>query len=158
MAKYSIEDTTLKAIADAIRGKTGSSDAMLVSSMAAAISALPTAAASPQVKSITVGGEYDSTTYHGDYWAAIDANGNLLLVVEGGTSSAYESVLFEAKSLPNGVTLVNQSYTNGLSMTVGMAYVAIFSGVTASADVVLDFSAINGTSDTVTCDVTITMS
>lgn len=42
MAKYSIEDTTLSAIADAIRSKTGSADTIAVNQFPSAISALST--------------------------------------------------------------------------------------------------------------------
>jgi hypothetical protein len=98
----------------------------------------------------------DTSTYHGSYWAAIDGNGNLLLVVEGGTSTNYESIYFVMASLPDGMELVNQSYYNGTSMTAGMAYVAVISGVTSDIDIALDFSDVNGTYDRVQCDVTIT--
>lgn len=42
MSKYSIEDTTLTAIADSIRNKAGTSDPILVSGFADAIAAIPT--------------------------------------------------------------------------------------------------------------------
>lgn len=110
----------------------------------------------PSVNSITTSGTYDSATYHGDYWGAIDAKGNLLLVVEGGTSTSYEAIKFETGTLPSGVTLVNQSSTTDTSATSGAAYVAIFSGVTYSVNIALNFSGVNGSNDYTTCTVTIT--
>lgn len=42
MSKYSIEDTTLTAIADSVRAKAGTSDPILVSELPTAIAAIPT--------------------------------------------------------------------------------------------------------------------
>ena len=139
-------------IANAIREANGGTDKYTPAQMAAAIRGL----IRPTVKSITPGGSYDGASYHGDYWAAIDANGNLLLVVEGGTSTSYESIYFTAASVPTGVTLVDQSYYSYSSMTASKPYVAIFSGVTTSVDIALNFSGTNTSSDYVTCQVTIT--
>jgi len=115
---------------------------------------------SAKVKSITTTSsattDRDTAVYHGSYWAAIDDNGNLLLVVEGGTSTNYESIYFVAKSVPDGVTLVNQSYYSGTGMTASKAYVAVFSGVSQDVDIALDFSGVSSDNDYVTTDVTIT--
>lgn len=113
-------------------------------------------ASSPTVKSITTSGSYDSATYHGDYWGAIDQSGNLLLVVEGGTSTSYEAIQFETGTLPSGVSLVNQSNTTDTSATSGASYVSIFSGITGSINIALNFSGVNASNDYTTCTVTIT--
>ena len=113
-------------------------------------------AAGLQVRSITTLGQYDTTTHHGSSWAAIDAGGNLLLVVEGGTSTNYESIRFMDTSLPEGITLVNQSYYAYASMTASKAYVAVFSGLTKSVDITLDFYDVYASTDYVYCGVTIT--
>jgi hypothetical protein len=110
----------------------------------------------PVVKSITTTGTYDSSTYHGNYYGAIDANGNLLLSVIGGTSTSYESIYFDVTSVPSGVSLVNQSYYSYSSMTASMAYVAIFSGITGSVNITLNFGDRNSSSDYTFCYVTIT--
>lgn len=49
MAKYSIEDSTLYGIAEAIRGKTGSSDPIPVSDMAAQIEGITTGGGEPEI-------------------------------------------------------------------------------------------------------------
>lgn len=108
------------------------------------------------VKSITTSGTYDSATYHGNYFAAIDTNGKLLLSVVGGTSTSYESIYFRVTSLPSGVSLAGQSYYSYASMTASLPYVAIFSGLTGSVNIALNFSGVNSSSDWVACDVTIT--
>lgn len=114
------------------------------------------ATASVGVVSITTGGSYDSATYHGNYYAAIDANGNLLVVVNGGTSTSYEAIKFAAGTLPDGATLVNQSNTTDTSATSGAAYVGIFSGITASVNIELMFDDRDGTNDYTQCTVNVT--
>ena len=107
------------------------------------------------VKSITTTGSYNSTTYHGNCYGAIDSNGNLLLVVEGGTSTSYESIYFTVSSVPSGVSLVKQSYYSYASMSASMAYVAIFSGIKDSVDITLNFNSVNSSNDYTQCAVTI---
>ena len=153
MAIVATDNKYYTEIANVIRDGTGSKDKYTPAQMADAIREL----IRPVVKSITTdGGTYDTASHHGSYWAAIDANGNLLLVVVGGTSTSYESIYFTVASVPTGVTLVDQSYYSYSSMTASKPYVAVFSGVTTSVDIVLNFSETNTSSDYVTCQVTIT--
>ena len=112
----------------------------------------------PRVDSITTSGTYDTASYHADYYGAITSDGKLLLVVEGGTSTSYEAVNFTVTSVPSGVTLYNQSSTTDTSGTSGAAYVAVFTGITSSVNIALDFSGRDATNDYVTCAVTITYS
>lgn len=107
------------------------------------------------VNNITTDGSYDNATYHGDYWAAIDGSGNLLLVVEGGTSSTYENIKFTAASVPSGVSLENMTKYTSSNATGGL-YAALFTGISSNVDIALDFNARNGANDYVTCEVTIT--
>jgi hypothetical protein len=131
-------------------------DSIKIPTVAGGEASFVEATAGLKVNSIATTGQYDTTTHHGSYWAAIDADGNLLLVVEGGTSTNYESIRFMGTSLPEGVTLVNQSYYAYASMTAGMAYVAVFSGLTKSVDITLDFYDVYASTDYVYCGVTIT--
>lgn len=152
MATHESLSALFTAIADAIRAKTGRTDAIVADNFPTEIANM---SAGLRVNSITTSGEYDSASYHGGYWAAIDDNGNLLLVIEGGTSTSYESIRFMDTSLPEGVTLVNQSYYAYASITASKAYVAVFSGLTTSVDITLDFYDIYASTDYVYCGVTI---
>lgn len=80
MSKYSIEDTTLTAIADSIRSKAGTSGPILVSGFADAITAIPTGGSSA----------LDFITNETDYAVAIYTKT---------TANAAESI-----TLPDGVT------------------------------------------------------
>lgn len=115
-------------------------------------------AAQPRVNSITTSGNYDKPIYHGAIHAAVDADGNLLLVVYGGSSTAYENIVFRATAdtLPEGVELVQQSYNSYAESAAHKPYVAIFSGITGAVDIGLAFNAINTTNDYARCTVTIT--
>ena len=161
MAKYASLAALFEAIADAIRAKTGSTADIVAENFPEEIANIPTGTSGGlKVNSIvtTSSGTTDRNTsvYHGNYWAAIDDSGNLLLVVEGGTSTSYESIRFMATSLPEGITLVNQSYYSYASMGAGLAYVAVFSGLTKSVDITLDFYDVYASTDYVYCGVTIT--
>ena len=155
MATHKTLTALFTAIADAIRAKTGQTTDIVADDFPEAIAEINTGL---KVKSITTTSsdttDRDTSVYHGSYWAAIDDDGNLLLVVEGGTSTSYESIRFVDTSLPEGVTLVNQSYY--AYMTASKAYVAVFSGLTADIDITLDFYDVYASTDYVYCGVTIT--
>lgn len=157
MATHKTLTELFAAIADAIRSKTGSTGAIAADDFPAEIANIPTGL---KVKSITTTSsdttDRDTSVYHGNCWVAIDDAGNLLLVVEGGTSTSYESIRFEDVSLPEGVTQVNQSYYAYTSMTASKAYVAVYSGLTADVDIMLDFYDVYASTDYVYCGVTIT--
>lgn len=120
-----------------------------------AITTLSEVADNCTVEGITVSGNYSGTSYQQGYWAAIDAEGNLLLVVKGGTDSGYENVAFTASSVPNGVSLANQTKYSTSNATGGL-YAALFTGITNNVEIDLNFNARNSSADTVTCAVTIT--
>lgn len=108
------------------------------------------------VNSITTSGTYDDAEHHGNIFGAIDQSGNLLLMVEGGTTSSYENIIFSTTSVPDGVALANYSFPNYTSNQVSRAHIAVFSGVTGSVNLALDFNSRNSTYDRVTCAVTMT--
>lgn len=153
MATHTTLASLFADIADAIRATTGSTEAIVADNFPTEIANMQKGV---QVKSIATSGTYDSATYHGNCWAAIDADGNLLLGVEGGTSSSYENIFFSAASLPSGVELANRSPYLETGVTTGRLYAAIFTGVTYSVEIALEFSSRNSSNDYVTCSVTIT--
>ena len=106
-----------------------------------------------KVNSINTTGSYDTASYHGDYWAAVDNDGNLILVIVGGTSTSYESINFAVGTVPEGVALSGQT---GTTMTaVSKHYAAIFTGINKDIDITLAFDGRNSDSDYTTCTVSI---
>ena len=83
------------------------------------------------------------------------ANGDVMISMKNGTSTAYENLYFHAASLPSGVTLDAPS-TFGTGNVKGMTFVGIISGLTGSANIAINMSTRNGTYDYVRCDLTIT--
>ena len=83
------------------------------------------------------------------------ANGDVMISMKNGTSTAYENLYFHAASLPSGVTLDAPS-TFDSGNVVGMTFVGIISGLTGSANIAINMSTRNSTQDYVRCDLTIT--
>lgn len=108
--------------------------------------------------SITLTGTYATSTYYNlDYGVKIGymANGDVMISMKNGTSTTYENLYFYAASLPDGVTLDAPS-TFGTGNVVDMTFVGIISGLTGSANIAIDMSTRNSTTDYVRCDLTIT--
>ena len=108
--------------------------------------------------SITPTGTYATAGYYNlEYGVKIGymANGDVMISMKNGTSTAYENLYFYAASLPTGVTLDAPS-TFSSSNVVGMTFVGIISGLTGPANIAIDMSTRNSSTDYVRCDLTIT--
>lgn len=95
MSSYTIKDTTLTAIGDAIRGKNGASDTYTPAQMATAIAAIETGITPKGYYNITENGTYNVTEYA---YAVVD-----VLTTEGGSSDGTSSIV-EYVRLTNGTT------------------------------------------------------
>ena len=107
--------------------------------------------------SIIPTGTYATATYYNlEYGVKIGymANGDVMISMKNGTSTAYENLYFYAASLPTGVTLDAPS-TFGTGNVRDMTFVGIISGLTGSANIAINMSTTNGTYDYVRCDLTI---
>lgn len=108
--------------------------------------------------SIVPTGTYATAAYYNiEYGVKIGymANGDVMISMKNGTSTAYENLYFYAALLPSGVTLDAPS-TFSASNVVGMTFVGIISGLTGSANIAIDMSTRNSSTDYVRCDLTIT--
>lgn len=108
--------------------------------------------------SIVPTGTYATEVYYNlEYGVKIGymANGDVMISMKNGTTTAYENLYFYAASLPSGVTLDAPS-TFSSTNVVGMTFVGIISGLTSSANIAIDMSTRNSSSDYVRCDLTIT--
>lgn len=108
--------------------------------------------------SIVPTGTYATDVYYNtEYGVKIGymANGDVMISMKNGTTTSYENIYFYAASLPSGVTLDAPS-TFGTGNVVNMTFVGIISGLTGSANIAIDMSTRNGTTDYVRCDLTIT--
>ena len=115
MAKYSIEDTTLSAIADAIRSKTGSADTIAVNQFPSAISALSTGGVK---KTGTVSRVSGDVTIELPTSEASDTSAVLIMLVDG-----YGTALFSGTdNLMNGdfrgVYVDSEGYNDRADITV----------------------------------------
>lgn len=108
--------------------------------------------------SIVPTGTYATEVYYNiEYGVKIGymANGDVMISMKNGTTTAYENIYFYAASLPSGVTLDAPS-TFGTGNVVDMTFVGIISGLTGSANIAIDMSTRNSSTDYVRCDLTIT--
>lgn len=108
--------------------------------------------------SIVPTGTYATAGYYNlEYGVKIGymANGDVMISMKNGTSTAYENLYFYAASLPTGVTLDAPS-TFGTGNAVGMTFVGIISGLTGSANIAIDMSTRDSSHDYIRCDLTIT--
>lgn len=108
--------------------------------------------------SITPTGTYATSDYYNvDYGVKIGymANSDVMLSMQGGTTTAYENLYFYASSLPDGVILTAPS-TFGAGNAINMMFVCIISGLTSNANIAISMSTRNSSQDYVRCDLTIT--
>lgn len=101
-------------------------------------------------------GTYATSEYYSSYAANFLNYNKAFIVIEGGTSTAYENINFVLASAPSGISIGTQTAHTYASTTAGTAYICILDGVQNDITIDLSFDAINATSDYVTCNITIT--
>lgn len=108
-------------------------------------------------ESIVPTGQYaDSAHYNVDYGVKIGycPNGDIMVSMQGGTSTSYESILFNLASAPEGVTITTGK-TLGTSGVAGALFLCFISGLTAPASMSIVMDTRNSSTDSVQCDITI---
>lgn len=83
-------------------------------------------------------------------------NGDILLAMQGGTSTAYEKVYLYPGTLPSGVTMTYTTVSSGTSAPTAMIYACVLSGVSGKCSITVDASTINASYDYVQCNVSLT--
>lgn len=111
------------------------------------------------VNSVTFEGTYASSSYYNASNSGCCINpdtGKCIIYIQGGTSTAYESIRFDNNSIPTGAVWGPQSYYGDSAMDTGNLYSVLISNITYPVDVVCNFSSRNASYDYVYADVTIT--
>lgn len=111
--------------------------------------------------SITPTGTYATSTYYNTTYGVKVGycnNGDIILSMQAGTSTACETLYFSLGTVPGGVTITeahttSSSYNTG---SPGLIYACIISGLNVSSSISIDMSSRNTTYDYVRCDITIT--
>ncbi len=111
--------------------------------------------------SITPTGTYATSTYYNTaYGVKIGymANGDILLSMQGGTSTNYEYLNFVLGTVPSGVTLTwtmttSSNYATGKP---NIQYACVLSGITSPSTIAIAMSSVDSTYDYVTCTITVT--
>lgn len=110
---------------------------------------------------ITPTGTYANATYYNVNFGikiSYSPDGDVIVTVKGGTSTAYENIIFTLTTSISGVTLSQGAETtwNASVSPEGHVYSCVISGLTKKASMAVKFSAINATNDTTTCAITLT--
>ena len=111
------------------------------------------------VNSVTFEGTYATSAYYNSSNSGCCINpdtGKCIIYIQGGTSTAYESIRFDNNSIPTGAIWGPQSYYEYNRMDTGNLYSILISNITYPVDVVCNFSSQNASYDYIYVDVTIT--
>ena len=115
MAKYSIEDTTLSAIADAIRSKTGGTDTIAVNQFPSAISALSTGGVK---KTGTVSRVSGYVTIELPTSEASDTSAVLIMLLSDTNTALFSGTLNLMNDDFRGVYVDSEGYSDNANITV----------------------------------------
>lgn len=112
--------------------------------------------------SITPTGTYATATYYNVTYGVkvgYTSNGNIILSMQSGTSTSYETLYFYAASLPTGAS-ITESHTTSTSYvggSPGLIYSCVISGLSSNStyNLSLVMNTINSTYDYTRIDITI---
>lgn len=114
---------------------------------------------------ITPSGTYATSTYYNtSYGVKIGYmyGGDIILSMQGGTTTSYEYLYFQLGTVPSGVTLANVFVPTGSSSYVtgypGIIYACVISGLTSTATMSITINSRNGTYDCTVVTINITAS
>lgn len=110
--------------------------------------------------SIPVSDTYATITYYNTtYGVKIGymRNGDIILSMQGGTSTAYEYLYFVLGAVPNGVTITQSHNTSSSYATActELIYACVIRGITQKVNISVAINARNSTGDCVICTINI---
>lgn len=160
MAKHTNLTSLFAAIANAIRAKTGETAVIVADDFPSKIAEISTGIARRIVndESITPSGSYATSTYYNTTYGVkvgYCPNGDILISMQGGTSTSYENIYFTLASAPSGVAIKTNNNTYDTSGDAGNIFACLISGLTVDATVSIAMGTINSSYDYVQCAITI---
>jgi hypothetical protein len=108
--------------------------------------------------SVTPTGSYATSTYYDTSFGvkvSYTADGDVIITMKGGTSTAYEKIYFYKGTLPYGVTLTNYVPGSNATMDTGAIYSCVLSGITSVYNLALAMNSRNSTNDYVRVDISL---
>ena len=107
---------------------------------------------------LTFTGTYASATYFTELGCRMGCNssGEVFLIVQGGTGSAYENVIFALTSAPGEITMAQTPLYTNASNATGVHYGCVLTGVTQKINIAINFDTINSSYDYVRANLTVT--
>ena len=117
-----------------------------------------TATITNPVNSFTINGDYASSTYYTAAGSgyAIMANGNVVIFIQGGTSTSYEHIYFNANSLTGATAGVGFGISDwDTSDPAQVVYACTLTGVSAGRAITVALDNVNSTDDYVRANITV---
>lgn len=111
--------------------------------------------------SITPTGTYATSTYYNTtYGVKIGycSDGSILLSMQGGTSTGYETIYFSLASAPDGVS-ITEAHNTSTSYVTGkpaLIYACVLTGITTDVTISVAMDSVNASYDYVNCAITVT--
>lgn len=158
MAVHTSLKSLFTAIADVIRAKTGMEGLIVADNFPNFVEMLPPRLITNDESVVPTGTYATSVYYNLDYGVKVGycPNGEILISMQGGTSTAYENVFFALASAPDGVTITTDNSNYDTGDLAGNLYVCVLTGVTVPVEMSIAMNTINATDDFVQCDITLT--
>lgn len=106
---------------------------------------------------LTFSGTYATSTYFTESGCRMgcNENGDVFIILRGGTSTSYENIVFNLESAPSGITLLKTTTTTHADNSAGNHFGCCLTGVTKKINVLVDFTARNSTYDYIRADLTV---
>ena len=108
--------------------------------------------------SIVPTGTYANNTYYNTNFGVLISyapNGDVVLTMKGGTTTAYENLYYVLSSAPDGVTMEFVRNT-GASSTAGRIYSCVLHNIQTLVNIAIAMNSRNSSSDYTQCNITIT--
>lgn len=143
------------AIADAIRGGTGSTDTIVADNFPTAISS----ALENWAGTLTFSGEYATSSYYTEAGCHLDVcrhSGRAYVTIQAAGNANAGNIYFSASSLPSGVELLDYQTKFSTSETLRKYYTCVLTGITGKINVAVDLCSYNSTYDYIEAALTVT--
>ena len=96
---------------------------------------------------LTVGGTYVNNINQSGSKMGNNENGDVFLIMQGGTNANFENIAFFLQSAPSGIALATTSTATHAGNTVGCHFGCVLTGVTQKINIYADAYQTNATYD-----------
>lgn len=145
-------------IADVLRAKLGMEGLIVADTFPSVVAMLPPRLIMNDEDVVPTGTYATEVYYNAEYGVKVGycPNGEILVSMKSGTTTAYENIFFALASAPAGVTITTDNSNYDTGDLAGNLYVCVLAGVAVPVEMSIAMNTINATDDFVQCDITLT--